>query len=581
MLNNTRLAIAALLGAALVGAAARGDEPRQLLRTPIAELYGAPSTLDSASLSPDGSRVAAIRTGDGGATELIVRDFARPEPSAILKRPAGGSGLRSCRWKTDTRLLCSMKDPKNDLTRWLAVNADGTGETNLREFDRIIHILPDQPARVLVTGPPRVYATFVDVETGKRTPLLGSNDQDGRIADGTGAIRVRPYYQSNSQGWAFLPAPKSGWVVLHEEALNTEEWFHPLDLDERTDEVLYAHLAADRLALFAWDGHEQRRVVHAEPVAQVVDVHMVGKPARAGSAVVLDGLVRWEPIDPRVASVRDAVQRSYPFALIYVLDEDWNQRHYLVLVSDRQGAGRYYRFEPREGRLDEVGQTYANLDDRVSAPRATLDLSLAVGRPAAAYVTVPEGARGPLPAVVVPAGTSSWPNNAVPFLVASGFVVIENPAEPLYRGQPFGSSWHAIASEISAAVRELTRSGTIDAGRVCAVGMGLGAYAALMSAGDSPDLFRCVVGIDTTIDPAVGDRMIASVKTAASVPVPVLLFSGKGDKSAARLRGTLEGRGTPSVEVVKYDDTIFESPATPNRIDLLARLGEFLTAHLR
>jgi len=573
------VATTALVAALLVGSAASAEKPGQLQSTPLAALYGAPITLSSAALSPDGSKVAGIRTHDDGPTELIVRNFAESETSVILTRPAGGARLVECRWKSDARLLCSTKKPKEDSKRWLSLSPDGTRETDLGVFQKIIHPLPDQPTRILVRSNPPWYASagVVDVETGSFRALPG-NDKFGVLADGSGTIRVRYFLgqQKTVEGSALLPQPTDTWIVLHKRQLHMD-WFYPVGFDERTNEVLYRDLIDGYLTLFAWDGHGEKRVVLAEPFAHVLGVEMIGKSPRAASAFVLDGQSRREPIDPRVTTVRDTVQQMYPRADVDVLEEDWNQRYYLVFVGDRQGAGTYFRFDSNAGRLDEFGSTFENLSNRIREPRTEVEFSTPDGRNARARVTRPPGAVGPLPAVVVPAGSSNWADNVVPFLVASGFVIVELPVEPLNYGQTIGSNWHAIAAEISASLRKLADAGTVDPDRVCIAGMELGGYVALMSATEM-DLFRCVVGIDATIDPVVGDAMIVSLYHGARLSVPVLLLGETSDRRAVKLRGALMDHGAPA-ELVEYASEPFA--ATPERIDLLARLGAFLSANLR
>ncbi|HET8697106.1 MAG TPA: prolyl oligopeptidase family serine peptidase, partial [Gammaproteobacteria bacterium] len=484
----------------------------------------------------------------------------------------------SCLWKTDAKLLCATSEKGKP--RWLSINADGTDETDLHLFTTLIDLLPDQPARVLVREFGATYApvAFVDVETGKHSIVEGT-ERYSDIGDGEGAIRVRRYSERHSNGWAFMPSPKTNWVMLFDDAFNTPEWFIPRAFDQRTNEILYVHLHDDRLALFAWDGHGERRLVRAEAFAHVLGVRMIGKASRAGSAVILDGQARHEPIDARVASVHDAVQRSFPTSIVNVLQEDWNQRYYLVFVGDRQWVGHYYRFSWDDGAIDDLGATHASTEKHIAARRIMLDLSAQVGRPAAAHFTVPADANGALPAIVVPAGSSNWADNIVPFLVASGFVVIENGVEPLRRGAKIGSNWQATESEIEASVRELAQRGTVDPARICAMGSELGAYVALMTAADEPELFRCIVGVNTTVDPVIGNQMVASLKSNVTVPVPVLLIGGKSDRSAGRLRSALENHGAPSAELVAYESEMFGG-ATAKTVDQLARIGEFFAAHL-
>ena len=199
------------------------------------------------------------------------------------------------------------------------------------------------------------------------------------------------------------------------------------------------------------------------------------------------------------------------------------------------------------------------------------------GRTTAARVTLPRDAAGPLPLVVIPSSTNAERSNlVVPFLVASGYAIAELPTTPFQNGLALSANWRVTVADMEAIVRELVRDGTADPNRVCAVGAEFGAYMALMSLSENPEVTPCVAGIETQVQP--DDSPISLRERTSATSASVLLFHRDSDRGARRLHGALEDSGM-SVESVEYDDDRVDT--APYRIDLLARLGRFLEEDLR
>jgi dipeptidyl aminopeptidase/acylaminoacyl peptidase len=195
------------------------------------------------------------------------------------------------------------------------------------------------------------------------------------------------------------------------------------------------------------------------------------------------------------------------------------------------------------------------------------------------------------------------------YLAAQGFAVLQ----PNYRGSTgYGSEWEGpggyrdwlgAVEDIAEGTRYLARQRLIDGKRVCIVGWGYGAYAALMSAIEHAGLHRCVVSISGVTDPRshgdvalnyyggqtteafIGtDRYALDVgsplKRVNAIRVPVLLFHGERSVEvlpgqSTQLQRALEKAGK-DVELVQYEDAEYDIRPERYRIDMLARLTEFL-----
>jgi hypothetical protein len=373
-----------------------------------------------------------------------------------------------------------------------------------------------------------------------------------------------------------LPAPGANWLLLREWE-REGNYFRPIAFDSQTNEVICLDVLDGRSALFAIKAADRsKRLLYADPFGHVVGAGPVGKQESIGSVAIFDGQVRYEPLVARVASVRDAIRRSFSFDTVEIREEDANGRYYLAFVGARE-AGTYYRYDALEARLDKIGDTHANLAERQTARDTRAQFQAADGRTVAARVTLPREAAGPLPLVVIPSSTNAERSNLiVPFLVANGYAIAELPMTPFVTGRALSSNWQVTVADIGTVVRELVRDGTADPNRVCAVGADFGAYLALMSVSENADVIPCVAGIETQVQP--DDSAISLRERSSATSASVLLLHRDSDRGARRLRGALEDYGM-SVESVEYDDDTFDT--TPYRVDLLARLGRFLEENLR
>jgi hypothetical protein len=540
----------------------------------LAEIYAQPTPSDEPFLSPDGSEVAFVMHGDDGASTLLIHDVASRERRVALQHSADPR-LEWCQWKSATRLLCATTHERNrDWTELLVVELDTGASHEVGPFKTLRHVLPHDPAHVIVEDRGSGIGTL-ELESGK---FRGTNGLRGlAITDGNGAMRITP----GNQGWLVQPSTDKsflGWVLLHRYEHSGTDWFEPAAFDERTNEAYYVDMRDGFATLFAKDvdGDRVERVVAGRAGAHATGVDMIGKDPRVGSALLMEGRISYVPVDARVAAVQAAVQRSLAAPLIAVTDEDWSQRYYLVFAGPALGVGTWYRFDSTEQRLDEIRATHPNVAAYRVAPRTKVDLGLIGGHAATAYLSLPAQAARPPPVVVMPGGFNQTADFHAPFLNASGYAVLEIPLPPLAKSS-LAFDLARTRSELDAGLDWLVRAGNIDATRVCVLGWDHGAYVALAGAGANADRFRCAVGIDAVVD-SPGFRVPSLVELAPSITMPVLLINPRFDRGAERLRKELAEQGT-EVELVGYDDYVYGS--SESIVDALMRAHDFLSAHLR
>jgi hypothetical protein len=542
-----------------------------------------------ATLSPDGT-MAALVSRDGSGSQLVIHRFATGERRLVLRY--GDLSIESCAWKTNHQLLCSMTSDRGTTALFVA-RIDGSIAREVGWITRLLHVLPDDSTRVAVERSGKLghldlgtgkFRSYIESSTSREVGELYRSRSDigppYGVIDGTGALRVRP----GNSGWLVLPTASGPWVGFHPYEYSGFDLFQPLAFDERSDEVLYLDTHDDRTALFAshieLSASNERadrttRLVLALPFVYVVGIETLGKYPRPAEAVLFDGQVWVEPIDPLVARVHDAVRRAFPDDVIDALDEDWNRRYYLVRATDRAGVGRYLRFDSTEQRLDDLGPTRPSAPAKVTLPRTRLEFTSASGRDAVAYVTSPREAAPPWPIIVLPAGATTFTDRLVPFLATNGYAVLELPlAQALEHA--VGIDLQASTADIQPALEALAETSSVDRTRACAVGIEYGAYVALVHAAQDSAL-RCVVGIETVVNPEwheAGSLLFEGPPMSASV----LLITDYAMAGVPRLRRGLANAGV-DVELIEY--RTYEYDARELQDAFAKKLSDFLELHLR
>jgi dipeptidyl aminopeptidase/acylaminoacyl peptidase len=320
--------------------------------------------------------------------------------------------------------------------------------------------------------------------------------------------------------------------------------------------------------------------------------------------------------DSRIEKIVAALARQFPGKGVAVIDEDWDQRYYLVHVTSDTDAGSFYRFDTDVLRLERITDAYPSLAGHELAPMRAITYPAADGTQIPAYLTLPKSpAAGPLPAVVLPHGGPSardyWTYDfLVQYLAASGYAVLQSNYRGsdgygnAWRGEGGFRDWRRAIGDIAAGTQYLVKEGIADPKRICAVGWSYGGYAALMSVIENPKTYRCVVSIAGVTDPAAlaaraesfvggaaaGEFIGANdpdvrvkgspIQRAKEIAVPVLLVHARHDLNVpfgqSETFATALGRAHKDVEFVTYDYAEHNIAPERYRIDLLARLGAFL-----
>lgn len=358
-----------------------------------------------------------------------------------------------------------------------------------------------------------------------------------------------------------------------------------------------------------------------------------GSGKATGVRVVVDGETTvW--FDPQMKALQERADRLFPHHTNRLSCRRCGEPDMVVLLrsfSDHDPGRLYlYRAKPAEGEKawTGIGAVMAGVEPTQMASVALHRITARDGRDLPVWVTRPDGAKGPLPAIVLVHGGpwlrgSAWGWHAEPqFFASRGYMVIE----PEMRGSTGYGAAHfqagfkqwgqAMQDDVADALRWAQAQG-LASDKACIAGNSYGGYSALMGLANDPGLYRCGVagfavtdldllvsgswwvwddigsaGRQYTLPDLIGDpvkdaRMIAAqspVNVAARIKAPVMLVFGEEDRRVPlahreRMRKSLRVAGNDPIWVT-YAGEAHGLGNRQNRVDYAKRMEAFFAQHL-
>jgi dipeptidyl aminopeptidase/acylaminoacyl peptidase len=610
-------------------------------RDPVAVAFGTLPALWGVSLSPDGSKLSFVQMHPQDLPIAAVLDTRTGRSNLAIASVEDEFDIKQCDWANDDRLLCGFYGVVRDahvlyaVTRLVAVDADGGDmrvllQRQLRdEFtqfqDRIVDWLPDDPKHVLVQMPTSRGSGVnrLDVYSGKmRMEVQNRDGVHVWLSDGRGVPRVRLYQSKRKYEWSYRLAGESRWRELHESKPTVQKilfWPVGFGLDPNRLFVIKPH--EGRLALWEEDLRAERKseLVFAHPEVDVDEPLFLGKFRRMVAIGYHTDMPHLHYFDRDIERISEAISTSYPGQTVEVLDESWDRRYYVVSIGSDRDPGTFYLFDADNRRLSRIAHRHPELGGRRLAPMKPIRYVARDGVEIPGYLTLPQKApESGLPAVILPHGGPTardyWGFDwLTQFLVAKGYAVLQSNYRgsggygEAWAGEGAFRDWRLAIDDITDGAKYLIESGLADPQRVCIVGWSYGGYAALQSAVEEPERYRCVVSIAPVADPRMwaeemrgflgGDAVREFVSTdsevvkkgsplkrAREIRAPVLLFHGDEDLNVSvdhsRKMAKVLRRAKKPVEYVEYEEADHGIPRNAYRIDMLERMGAFLDQHI-
>lgn len=516
----------------------------------LAKAFGARETVLSASLAPDGSKIALITAAPGRQTRLMIIEATEgATPKSILLTTGKPENLSSCEWVANDRLACQVHSTQRlgdevfTASNLIAIDAAG-GNTKLLSQRRgenalgwdlrggsIVDLLPNDDGAILMARsyvPEAKIGSLVesnrqglgvdriDTRTGaiKRVerPVPLAN---GFISDGRGNLRVMTTYESLEVGYRgkfkmlYRPLDSNGWAGLSSYDTVSDKGFWPVRVDP-IENVAYGIEAIDgrdAIVSIKLNPELERKVVFSHPQADVSGLVTVGRSRRVvGASYALDHRYAVY-FDPKVEALVKSLGRALGGKTVYIQDISEDELRVLVWAGSDIDPGQYYLFDRTTKQLSPVMPDRPELVGRTLAVMKPVNYKAGDGETIPAYLTLPPGrdsAKG-LPAVVMPHGgpeaRDEWGFDwLAQYFAARGFAVIQ----PQFRGSyGFGDrwvmkggfqSWRTSVGDVVDAGRWLVSEGA-DPAKLMILGWSYGGYAALQAQAIDPGLFKAVVAI--------------------------------------------------------------------------------------
>lgn len=532
-LAGTRLVAVSLL--VLMGTLAAQADPAARAgpaapTVPLA-VYGHLPNLEDVALSPDGSRLAYVRT-QGNLRIIVVADVADRKMIRWVK--TGEEKLRDLSWVDDDNLM---------FTTSLTTSVEGFKDEwhLLRVYNVSQNKLRTLPGKTL-----QAYGSSQEILNTVVGPPMVRHIGGHTVIFVPGLYKFVPGYYSDEDFALFRCDLTTGHTDIERRGPDTESWWvdgqgrlvAQQDYDKQTERWSMS-LFREGLAREAASGHaalDLPEILGFGPTRDTLLVESIengkrwwrllsipdGKLTPAPANDVFD----WPLLDPLtdqlIGGMNMGDMPQYAF-----LDPAWNSRwkavvgalagdgvefvsassdfsRIVVLVDGTHFGYRYILIDLKNNSATPIGKVYDGIDQPLEKKRITYPAADGLLIPA--YLTLPPG--GPdqhLPLIVLPHGGPAahdtaefdWWSQA---LAEQGYAVLQ----PNYRGSNidvrfmeagFGQWGRKMQTDLSDGVSYLAKQGIIDPAKVCIVGASYGGYAALAGVALQPTVYRCAVSV--------------------------------------------------------------------------------------
>ena len=506
--------------------------------------FGRLPALEDIALSPDGTRIAFLRTQEDTRV-LAVVSLRERRPLRLLR--LGDVKLRGIEWADNQHLLLTTSvtglpwGVSGREQEWYLLQvldlASGRLRPIPRSLDGGLRASGIVSGRILVRHIEGRTVLFVPVlasdpgMSGGRRRMLFTSALDGR---GLRAVLVRHDLASGSehtvregsadtQSWVVDAA---GRVVAEEDYDEPQQrWSVEIDRDGRLLEVAAGHEAIDyprmlglgptddSLLLEFIERDEQvwrllslrdatlgapmpERKQFETPIEDRLSDRMIG-------GLHVDDETHYIFFNAGMQSVWKLILDSFPQEHVAFVSSSADFMRIVVRVEGQRDGYRYLLIDLREHTAESLGEVYTGVAQPLEVRR--IDYPARDGLSIPAYLTLPRGPAHALALVVLPHGGPAtrdtadfdWWSQA---LADQGYAVLR----PNYRGSSlsrhfisagFGEWGRRMQTDLSDGVRYLAQQGIIDPKRVCIVGASYGGYAALAGVTLDPGVYRCAVAV--------------------------------------------------------------------------------------
>lgn len=493
------------------------------------KLLWAPSRIDTAALSPDGSLIAEVVRESDGTYWLQLIDVGAGTSQGLVKSTLGIGGVQ---WKDDRTLLADSPTLEGDQLHAFILGDRSGDARRVEHFEgptggRIVDLLPETPGQILYEARIRQGTLVVhQIDVGSRKGMQafskmlaagrlnkGVDDDLAWYADGRGTLRAAVAKKDGARVLLHGSYGKFREVLR----LADDDGLSPLKLSYDGD-VIYALSDQDRAQrdLVVYDPAQQKvtRTIYTKPGVDVVTALFDDRRQPIGVRYYEGGRLVSEYFDARDRNIEAMLKNAFPRRSVAIVDRNRTADRMLLWVDGSDQPAKLYYFDATRREAQLIDEAMPGLQKKAFVPTQLLKLRNADGTPIEAFVTIPEGS-GKRPLVVMPHGGPIGVadvlhfDRSVQFLASLGYAVLQvnfrgsDGYGRLFREAGRHQYGRGIEDDIDAAMRAALERFPLDSERMCVLGASYGGYSALYSTIRWPGRFRCAISIAGVSDRAL------------------------------------------------------------------------------
>ena len=491
------------------------------------DVYGRLPLLEDVILSPDGAKIAFVKTL-GDQRNLLIVEVGQPK--ALGGARAGNSKLRQILWMDDDNLLITTSTtgppPFGFIgaeREWYQLVTYNVGTKKLAGLDFIVggertfNVVTGTPAVREIGGMttlfvPGLYVSPQETLPGlfkysvadRRMKLIAKGDEPWTdwLVDGSGRIAAQFTYHDQKKAWE-LKSLKNDRLTLVAKGNAPIDVPSVLGFSDSGDSILVDFIEnGDPIwkPLLLKDGSWGAPLDNGAAFETVIEDRKTGRII--GGVRDIDDS-HYVFFDAELQAHWNAVLRSFPDEHVDLISHSDDFTKLVVRIFGAKHGFVYALFDWYTHHAVILGPVYEGV---VPAEVRHVSYQAKDGLSIPGYLTLPRGAaEKKLPLIVMPHGGPAasdtldfhWWAQA---FAAQGYAVLQ----PNYRGSDlnyrhlaagFGEWGRKMQTDLSDGVRYLAEQGIIDPKRVCIVGGSYGGYAALAGAALDAGVYRCAISV--------------------------------------------------------------------------------------
>jgi dipeptidyl aminopeptidase/acylaminoacyl peptidase len=479
-------------------------------------LFGDPDR-SAARISPDGTRLAFLAPLDG-VLNLWVGPIDDIETARAFTRVTDRNLGPWLSWLPNNRHVLFFRDQGGD-ENWQTFRVDLEDGSILplspspgvkSYVHEISHRFPDEVLIAHNQRDKRYHEIFrVDVKTGESTLLQGNDRFGGFFTDSHFRVRFA-VRMTDEGGQEYLkPTAERGWEAFARIALDDAMNTRPLDFSDDGKELYWLDARGrDKAVLAVQDlTTGAMRVLAEDPSADVEEVTLEPRTARAIAASSVFTRRRWQTIDPAYAADYDYLTKDSPGDLT-VLGLSDDRQNWLVSYEQDAASRRYLHYDRAKQQSRFLFSSRAELETFPLAAMEPVTVRTRDGLQMVCYLSRPRAAEQGKPGPMVlfvhggPWGRDHWGLNPThQWFADRGYAVLSVN----FRGSTgFGKAFVNAANrewggkmhdDLIDAVDWAIAQNIADPKRVAIYGGSYGGYSALAGVTFTPEKFACSVNL--------------------------------------------------------------------------------------